>query len=750
MERSKWMRRTRIAAILGLAWLASTQAGASGYDGFEESTFAPEYHVAASELDGFASGNVGVLSGAYWHIYQVLAYRALTGHATGKDELAAIGIDGWHVNRYGMSDDISANDGAATWVANRQQVKAAKPIAGVDTVKDDGNYGSYLNCPTDAFRNASATLADRLKTGGQNWAAVWLAGQDAVFANCGMVGDGADRKNAPYTAVPALPAGAPAWLVADHAYQVAAALFYSQQYDGAHSAFQAIARDARSPWQKLSGYMSARSLIRKASLTTFDKDAQANTAGRDKALTAARAELVAALPSYPAAQQMINYVDARTRAAQRLAALSPTLATAKLSDTTQQDLADYLAILDMSSERDPKDAMSNWIDAMQMSTADSIDNSPEGKPGADTLKKKHGDALALSRKWWASTHETQWLVAVFANLRKGEATDAELKAAAAVPASSSAQPTLQYHLARLALVGGHAAEADAIVGKALARNDLSTSSRNRWLHLQLLSAGTLDGFLAAVPRKAVNDNKADAVPNDQGTKTDAAANDTDVSTAMYRDMPLDVLKALYERGKWSDTRKEDLAEKLWTRAAILGDWATADSVNAQLMKGRATTAALYTRFQGARDDKERQLDAAIILVNTPELDPYPIPADGKTAGWSCENTLSTPNYTGSVDPELAQVKPAFLTAAQKAEGEKQGKTIGSLPVRTAYLAPVLIEWAKTKPDDAEAPKALHFFVAATRPVCQHEGSGGRSKEAFKLLHTQWPKTEWAKKTPYFY
>jgi hypothetical protein len=742
--------RSIVAASLVLAATAPAVYG-SGGDGFTESQLMPENHVASSELKSFASGNVGVLAGSYWHIYQVLAYRALTGHTVAADELDAIGIDGWYVKRYANSDDSSADSAAGNWMGARQQIKSAKAVPDVNTVKDDGNYGSFLNCANDAFATAGATLADRLKTGGANWAAVWLAGQDAVFANCGMVGDGPQRKNAPFTAVPALPAGAPAWLAADHNYQVAAAFFYAQKYDDAHTAFQAIAKDDHSPWQKYGSYMAARSLIRKASLTTFDKDADANLAAHNKTLDAARADLVAALPSYPAAQAMINYVDVRLHPAERTATLSAKLATAKFGAATEQDLADYLALLDTAGyETDPKDAMTNWINAMQMSTADSVYSDVEGKPDGKQLNTTHSKALALSRKWWASTHETQWLVAVLANLRKGEATDAELKAAAGISASSNAQPTLQYHLARLALVGGHPAEADTIVTAALAKSNLSTSTRNRWLHLQLLSASTLDGFVAAIPRHTVDDSKPDAIPNEQDTKAAASGEpDADFGRALYRDMPLDVLMQIYQHAKLGDQRHEDLAEKIWTRAVILGDWAMADSLNGQLIKGRDTTAHLYTRFQGAKTDKERKLDATLIMVNTPELDPNSIPPGDKPSQWDCQNSVFASDSLHD-DPELAQVKPAFLTAAQKAEGGKQGKTFGALPVRTTYLAPVLLEWARTKPDDPEAPKALHFFVASTRPVCQHEGSGGVSKEAFKLLHAQWPKDEWTKKTPYFY
>ena len=67
-----------------------------------------------------------------------------------------------------------------------------------------------------------------------------------------------------------------------------------------------------------------------------------------------------------------------------------------------------------------------------------------------------------------------------------------------------------------------------------------------------------------------------------------------------------------------------------------------------------------------------------------------------------------------------------------------------------YFAPVVLDWAKTHPDDPRVPEALHYFVRATRYGCVDKSIGPYSRQAFDLLHKKYPASEWTKKTPYWY
>ena len=78
-----------------------------------------------------------------------------------------------------------------------------------------------VSCFPNAYRNAAATLLQRIKEHGVADPSVreWTVGEDAVLANCF-----ADA------AVPADVPNGPAWLKADRAYQIATAYFYRFDY----------------------------------------------------------------------------------------------------------------------------------------------------------------------------------------------------------------------------------------------------------------------------------------------------------------------------------------------------------------------------------------------------------------------------------------------------------------------------------------------------------------------------------------
>ena len=156
---------------------------------------------------------------------------------------------------------------AKPWLEARQKVAGvgAAPQISVYRHREKPNeYETYINCQKDAFETAAATLSERAKKFGADSSVMkdWVAAQDSVFANCS---EGQHIPAAP-------PADADALIRADRAYQIAAAKFYSGSFDEAKTSFDTIARDASSPWRQTAAYLSARALVRKASLGPDDKN----------------------------------------------------------------------------------------------------------------------------------------------------------------------------------------------------------------------------------------------------------------------------------------------------------------------------------------------------------------------------------------------------------------------------------------------------------------------------------------------
>lgn len=745
MRRSTILRSAAGALAIALCAVSGVLR-ASGGDGFSENVFTPQLHVPLAELQGYAGGKLGVVLPSYWRVYQFLAYRALTGRALSKEELALLQVHGYSV---GSQPDPYADDqnGVAGWLKARAAVHGAAEVK-VGVVTDIGDYTMIVNCPSDAFDRAARTLAQRIGQGGQQWAAAWLAGQDAVFANCSprqsespMPGRPAPR---PLTLPPTLPSTAPAWLVKDAAYQRAAAQFYGGRYEEARAGFLAIAKDPASPWQQLGGYLAARALIRATMAVPAHVATPERSASERERLLQARAEMAAAATAYAPARSMLTWIDVRVRPDERRRELSAALAGDPIGAASPQMLTDYLFLMDrlsapaMAAAADP---MTAWIGVMQVGSA-----SVDSEPGDAKAAKAHLAALAQARTQWTQRHEAVWLLALLTNALGGELAPAEAKAAAAVKRDAPAYVGLQYHLARLALAEGRVKEADAGVTALLAQPQ-AASVRNRLLRMKMVTAATADAAFAAAARAPADTPAGGPIP-DEATASAAATYDADLGTHLESHLPLAALVRLQPLVPVSE--RASLADLMWTRAVLLGQYALADGYTDTLARERATTRPLYERYKNAATPAAKRDAALLVLANAPELTPHVSPlqrTDGYGSYWSCA-------MREAADDGMDARWPAFVSAAERTQAEAEMGALRKLPKRSSYLIPLVIAWAKQNKADPEAPKALHFLVAATRNEC---GTGAReaqahnySKDAFDFLHAQYPKSEWTAKTRYYY
>ncbi|CAN7154923.1 hypothetical protein LJR289_000118 [Pseudoduganella sp. LjRoot289] len=755
-------RLSRLPSFVAAALLAALPqyAISSGGDGFTANRFASEYQVAPGVLAQFAGGKLGVLPGTYWRIYQYLAYQAAKGRPLAPQQLAALELDRWHVGK-GSDWDYSyepEKNGSGAWLKERAAYAKQWGLAAdvkLDVMGDIDN-ASYVNCHADAFRQAALTMKARAQLAGSaaagaggkadQWHKAWLQGQDAVFANCAeppyQYGKPQPKRVAQLP--PAVPANAPDWLKADQAYQTAAAHFYARNFDAARKQFLAVAQDAKSPWHTLGAYLAARSLIRSA---TLEQDGKAPD--RAAKLALARKELEALAPTYAPAKQMVTLVDARLDPVARIAVLARRLEQEPFNAETPRLLSDYLVLLD----KQPRSAMiaaqeplTAWIGSMQAEAPLDLYEDAHGKD----VQQARVQALSALRQRWLKQGDPVWLAPLFTLAHAGEASEEERKAAAAVPAKHPLYLTLQYHLARLALSEKQAAQADKDIDRVMASHGkaMSAATSNRYLALKMMSAATLDAFLQAAPRKPD--------PVEAGAAIDSAPAqgdmDDDFGRAVFRYLPASEMKALHAHPRLPAAWKTALQETMLARALILDDEATALSLLDAVAQGRKTTEHLYARYREAASGAERKLAGALILVNTPELNPTVIDAQGNSRRWGCregapERSEGEPQYP-----------PRYLSPEQLAAAGKEQQVFLKLPLRTEFIAPTLLAWAKQKPADEEAAKALHFLIASTRMECPYgtdkeekdQLRAQYSREAFNLLHKHYPNSKWARQTKYHF
>ena len=156
----------------------------------------------------------------------------------------------------------------------------------------------------------------------------WLTTQDTVFQNCS---GGA-------TIPSDLGAAAPFWLRKDRQYQIAAAYFYSLDFDKARAKFEEIAADSESPWHETADYLVARTLVRQASLTkneTAQREIYERAEVRLQTLLARNSSFT------QAEQRLLGLIKYRIHPMERLGELGRGLANNSWAGNLKQDLIDY-------------------------------------------------------------------------------------------------------------------------------------------------------------------------------------------------------------------------------------------------------------------------------------------------------------------------------------------------------------------------------------------------------------------------
>lgn len=292
-------------------------------------------HAPENPYENFAAGKIGIIKPSQRRIVLIAAYRYLNGNGFSAPEQKAL-VEVWNAefnNQPYETDDI--NETVKKWVEKRKSVvgKEEKPPE-IYVEREYGGYDFFPNCTKNAFETAEKTLADRIASHGSDNKDVkdWVNAQDKVFENC------ASGKSTPDASNDAMPE----WLQKDRAYQVAAAEFYSLDYDSARRHFAEIAQDYQSPWQETAEYLVGRTLIRQASLIKDKTRTNILYTEAEQNLSNVAAKGGKFSDS---ADKMLGLIKYRLRPQERIRELAQTLATQ--GDTNfRQDLIDYNWLMD--------------------------------------------------------------------------------------------------------------------------------------------------------------------------------------------------------------------------------------------------------------------------------------------------------------------------------------------------------------------------------------------------------------------
>jgi hypothetical protein len=220
---------------------------------------------------------------------------------------------------------------------------------------------------------------------------------------------------------------------------MAAAFFYSLNFDEARRRFESIAADTDSPWQETAKYLVARTLFRQASLAKDE-------AAKRELFTKAEIELQTLIGQSPAfqksARKLLGAVSFRLYPERRVQELARTLANTAGNENLRQDLIDYVWLLDgieakiLAAEKKRKEALKaqaspsptppvnqeviKRLEARQRGETISLGFTPKGADG----KEDYRNYTSLDFKY--DTSESEILLAFESKLNR-KLTDDEIK-----------------------------------------------------------------------------------------------------------------------------------------------------------------------------------------------------------------------------------------------------------------------------------------------------------------------------------
>lgn len=714
----------------------------------------PDYVTAephdARDWAALAAGRPGVVKAATSDALLYADWRALNGLALDTASTAALG----------KPCCGSAGDGAYTWTAARRTVPGVAEIYFVSTERPGPDYTNTPTCFDDAFVTAAATLADRVRRFGNDSPAVraWVAAQDAVFEACGKPG----------VAMPPLPADAPDWLRADRDYQLAALALYDDRTDEAATRFAAIGRERRSPWQPLGLYLEARALQRAARAQP--------TPARFAAARAAIARVAAApIGTYGRGEvdRMQRVVAFHENPAALLARLDRDLAAPVPMPDIAVAFRDYMTLSDRAIT---KPEAADWIRTMR--------------------PKDRAAALLHARQRWQRGGKVAWLVAALSLAEPGDAANADLIAAGG--RLSNRDPAwlgVRYHLLRLTIGTAAPAAVRADADAIIARDDLSRSDRNLFLAIRTQSAATLTELVRYSLRKPNCDAaSASCVDGNQpnGDGLIAPLNGgyvgfgADARTIIDL-LPLGSRVALAADKTVPAPLRLDVALTDFSREVQVQDDAAIDRLAGMLVALLPQLAGDWRRIAATRPGPDKRFAEFFAMAKIPslrvDLTDFGRPVgtvrafSGYWADWRIP-VRGAPPPAGPIRRLDTIVLPPVILPASDGDGEAPTDLTcmdrcgaGGFPLHlpdfvaatlpraleerrrfvTSGDAPSLwdeaLAYVRARPADPRAAETLYRLIRVARWGGNHDHLGRR---AFRLLHARYPRTSWARQSPYFY
>ncbi len=358
-------------------------------------------------FENFAAGKLGIVKPTYNRSVLLAAYRYLNGGGFTPEEQKGL-IEVWKAefeNESYQADDTG--EAVKKWVEKRKAVvEKEEKVPEIYVEREYGGYDFFPNCTENAFETAIETLSSRIVSHGSDSKDVkdWVTAQDKVFANCSTGRQIPDEANQ----------SMPEWLQKDRAYQLAAAEFYSLNYENAKKRFAEIALDSNSPWQDTADYLVARTLIRQASLSKSEEKSIIFYTEAEQ-----RLQNLSFNKFGDSAERLLGLVKYRLHPQDRVRELAQKLTNQTGNQNFRQDLIDYTWLLDKfekeSLETEEKRKAAEKPNGTNSANTEPIPDTINSNKTVNTEKKNEDD---LSIYLYTDDYQQNWTFFV-----KADATD---------------------------------------------------------------------------------------------------------------------------------------------------------------------------------------------------------------------------------------------------------------------------------------------------------------------------------------
>jgi tetratricopeptide (TPR) repeat protein len=720
------------------------------------------HYKPGEPVNRFVQGRIGLVFPGFDGQYLRYAFDCLAGRTYTLAQQDSI-LAAWNPTQQGPGDERTV-DPVDKWKSLRETVLRNSPQEEIHQYFfgdiRPGEYVSFVNINGDAFDHAVEVLDARIKEFGLENPAVadWTLAQDRVFAlgNSDSIFPGPCDPRFPLV------------FQYDRFYQIASAHFYARDFKLAATMFGDLSLDPKNPWAKLCRYMVARTLIRRGTLV-YSEYGVVDTAALQQARTYLETMLsdTSMISFRAAARRLLNFVLFRIDADELWRETTDMLLTCPDSDLLHlvnecsPEYGDYCTLSRQEEYRkSPERArVEQRIQEVERAVARSEEKTDWLWCFQSGDWRDYEHAMEL---WKKNTGSDAWFLSVISQTQTSSPGVAQILAhARSIPQASPAYPTAQYHRIRLLQDLGRIEEARAVCDTALAAIDttMPNATINYFRVQRLNMSRSLSEYLAYSQLFPAGFDNPESNPR----STDFARYRFLMFEAdrLNNSIPVHLLADEVAKGIFKQNLAAEAALAVWVRAVLLNQDSVALRLTPALQSLLPELKEELQTYSTVSDPQARRFQGIYTVMKYPGMSPYLPIGYGRSDrvdalndyrdNWWHEHTIRTDNPIPSLDGlQVTKEISDVLSGEQLRQADQEWKSLQmQLPAFSLFTTEA-VKWAKTHPDDPRSPEALHLAVRASRYSAAATSDSLNAKAAFDLLHKNYPKSAWTRKTPYWF